>query len=173
ARSTSSKARSTSGISSRAVSTRARPRSRSSAHSFAGIPRSRAGVEIRPAVRVVSVRMDRANGYGGGQRAVEVAGIACCFALSALLGARLIADVHPVAALMGIATGFVGADLVSGIVHWVGDTWGTPDWPILGPSLIRPFREHHVDPQAIVRHDFIETNGNSSLGSLILVGSGF
>ena len=112
-------------------------------------------------------------GYGRLQRTIETAGIVAFFALSIVLVIRVAADVHPLAALVGVALGFLGADLVSGIVHWVGDTWGTPEWRVLGPSLIRPFREHHVDPQGIVRHDFIETNGNSSIGSLILLGGGF
>ena len=64
-------------------------------------------------------------------------------------------------------TGFLASDFLSGFVHWMGDTWGRPDLPILGKGFIRPFREHHVDELAITRHDFIETNGNNCLVALV------
>lgn len=65
--------------------------------------------------------------------------------------------------LSSIVLGLVAADAASGLVHWAADTWGSVRWPILGPTLIRGFREHHVDQKAITRHDFIEANGATAL----------
>lgn len=60
------------------------------------------------------------------------------------------------------------ADLVSGLAHWGLDTWGTPATPVFGP-FIRSFREHHVDQTAMCKHDFIETNADTTLPLLPFV----
>ncbi|EQA60793.1 fatty acid desaturase CarF family protein [Leptospira alexanderi] len=61
---------------------------------------------------------------------------------------------------------WLGADFISGLVHFLGDSVGSENTPIFGPAFIFPFRDHHVDPKGITRHDFIETNGNNCLVSL-------
>lgn len=72
-----------------------------------------------------------------------------------------------------LLAGYLAADFISGFVHWTFDTWWSPDTPLIGRTLVRTFREHHVDQTAITRHDLIETNGSNAFAALTLVGMGF
>jgi ubiquitin-conjugating enzyme E2 variant len=108
------------------------------------------------------------SGYSRVFRVVEVLSILTFFGMLGCLLARLWnpAKSNPWLVLIALVLGYVAADFFSGFVHWLGDTWGSPDVPILGATVIRPFREHHVDQTAITRHDFVETNGANCLISL-------
>ena len=73
---------------------------------------------------------------------------------------------------LAFVLGYVTADFVSGFVHFLADNIGSTRTPFFGPVFIRPFREHHIDPLAITRHDFLEVNGANCLISLpVLIGT--
>lgn len=58
-------------------------------------------------------------------------------------------------------------------MHWAADTWGTFETPIFGPTIIRAFRMHHIDPQDIVKHSFAETNFSSSYPAPFVIAIAF
>ena len=64
------------------------------------------------------------------------------------------------------------SDLLSGVVHWALDRYGSEEVPVIGPGFIKPFRDHHTDPQGICGHDFVETNGNACIACIPLLSVG-
>jgi ubiquitin-conjugating enzyme E2 variant len=105
--------------------------------------------------------------YRYGYRLVDCCAIVLFTVLALWSLFRLIAaaDSGPWLALAALS-GWLAADLLSGLVHWAFDTWGSVHTPLLGKRFIRPFREHHWDPAAMSRHDFVETSGSSCLAAL-------
>jgi ubiquitin-conjugating enzyme E2 variant len=71
--------------------------------------------------------------------------------------------------LPALIVGYLGADFISGLVHWFGDTFFEEDSPVIGRMLIHPFREHHRDPRGMTRHSFLELNGNNCLAAIPLL----
>lgn len=110
-----------------------------------------------------------------GFRAVEVAAIVAFVLLWPWLLVSLLPTFRdaPEVVPLALLVGYLGADLLSGFFHWLFDTWWRPDTPVIGRVFVRTFREHHVDPQAITRHDFIETNGSNMLAGAALLAGGF
>jgi ubiquitin-conjugating enzyme E2 variant len=75
-------------------------------------------------------------------------------------------------ALLGLAgwLGWIASDLVSGVAHWLCDRYGDERTPVIGPLVIAPFREHHVDPQILARKDFFDAAAsNAWLALTVLV----
>jgi hypothetical protein len=104
--------------------------------------------------------MDELSRYGRTQRFLELAGLSFFIALLVLNFVQIeLSRQLPILVLLA----WLAADLLSGIAHWAFDRFGSVHTPVFGPAFIRPFREHHVDPAAMTKHDFVETNGSSCL----------
>ena len=112
--------------------------------------------------------------YTPWHRAIDLSAIALFGALFLWNLARLAAGLGHSGQIWLIGTtalaAWLAVDLLSGVVHWAFDTWGSVRTPLVGARYIRPFREHHWDPHAMTRHDFVETNGSSCVGALPLLG---
>jgi hypothetical protein len=61
---------------------------------------------------------------------------------------------------LAVPLGIIGGDFISGLVHWAADTYGSEDMRVIGPSLVKPFRLHHIYPRDICTHGLVETTGN-------------
>jgi hypothetical protein len=110
-----------------------------------------------------------ADGYSPLVRFTEVSSVMVFLGGEAFLAYKIwpFAGLHPIWVwFVAAISAYVFADFISGLFHWMGDTWGSPDMPVLGKVFVRPFREHHVDQLAITRHDFLEVNGANCLIAL-------
>lgn len=63
-------------------------------------------------------------------------------------------------AALAIPLALVLGDLIGGLVHWAADTYFSEDTLVVGPALIKPFREHHLYPRDICTHTFVSIVGN-------------
>jgi hypothetical protein len=111
--------------------------------------------------------------YSTSHRYLEIGGIVGLFALLAYVALRLVQGVSTLGqagVVLGlVVVGYFLTDFISGFVHWAGDTLGSETMPLIGPTFVKPFRFHHVDQKDIARHDFIETNGNNCIVSVLLM----
>ena len=112
----------------------------------------------------------RRYGYSRRHRAVEILCITAVFALLVGFCIRVPLAIQTSFGWLGLGVtvlvSYIASDIMSGIVHWAGDTIGNENIWFVGPNFIRPFREHHQDQKAITHHDFIETNGNNCIAVL-------
>nr|XP_006641551.2 PREDICTED: uncharacterized protein LOC102687926 [Lepisosteus oculatus] len=108
--------------------------------------------------------------YSPGKRLQEWISVVLCACLVIINFLFLLLNfstVYTYRIIINTFAGIVTADFASGLVHWGADTWGSVDILVIGKAFIRPFREHHIDPTAITRHDFIETNGDNCMITIL------
>lgn len=113
---------------------------------------------------------------GLGTRIVSITAITVAFGLLGWLVFRIavMSAVFPWYAVLAIPAGMAMADFLSGMVHWLADTWGSETMPILGKRLLHPFRVHHVNPADFLRRRFADTNGEVAVLTIpLLVGALF
>jgi ubiquitin-conjugating enzyme E2 variant len=90
-------------------------------------------------------------------RHLEIAAIVSSLVILAALATHVARHASAIC-LLALPLGVATADLVSGLFHFLADRFGDRSTP-----FVRSFREHHQDPRAITRHDFIETNGDVAI----------
>src|SRR5262245_16303950 len=117
--------------------------------------------------------LPRHDDLGALSRAVEVASLAAAGALVLAHVVRLAAEPLSWWTPPLVLAGMVAADFVSGLIHWAADTWGKETLPVLGPRFLRPFRVHHVNPDDILRRDFIDANGDVAMIALPFLAAAF
>ncbi|CAO1316711.1 unnamed protein product [Diamesa serratosioi] len=107
--------------------------------------------------------------YSSGKRTQEIICVCTCLSLMIINFYLIIKHFRMdriSTVIFSAVCGILTADFGSGMVHWAADSWGSIELPILGKNFLRPFREHHIDPTSITRHDFIETNGDNFMVAL-------
>lgn len=61
------------------------------------------------------------------------------------------------------------ADLLVGFVHWLEDSYGQVDWPLIGKSVIEPNLLHHDQPRAFLVNSWWQSADLQIVLSVILV----
>jgi hypothetical protein len=106
--------------------------------------------------------------YPTSHRVFELISVGTFIGFAGLLAAGVAVEVGdrlswPVGLLIVglVLAAYAVADLASGIVHYLLDNFGSPDTPVIGQKFVKPFRDHHVDPMAMTRGDFIAVNADN------------
>lgn len=111
--------------------------------------------------------------YPTSHRVLEVASLLTFFVFSTLFGRRVVGEVLQRLSLVTVLItvfafllGYAVADFLSGLVHFLFDNIGSPSTPVIGQKFIKPFRDHHDDPQAMTLGDAVAVNADNCFACL-------
>lgn len=60
------------------------------------------------------------------------------------------------------------ADFITGIVHWWQDTYGNPNWPIIGKYVVEPNLIHHKNPRNLLKGNYWYRVSTSIVAALVI-----
>ena len=63
---------------------------------------------------------------------------------------------------------WIAADFITGIVHWWEDTYGNPNWPILGKHVVEPNLVHHKQPTKLLEGSYWNRINTSVFAAAII-----
>lgn len=70
--------------------------------------------------------------------------------------------------LIGGVLGWLAADALSGLMHFLADNFGSARTPVFGRTVISTFRDHHASPKRMLDHGFLERNGWNFAGGGVI-----
>ncbi|MDZ4307558.1 fatty acid desaturase CarF family protein [Allopontixanthobacter sp.] len=75
-------------------------------------------------------------------------------------GGLVVIAVSLLSLFLQLLLGWLLADFLSGVLHWVEDRFGPgrEHWPLIGRLIFAPNLLHHVDPTAFTRAGFLDRN---------------
>jgi ubiquitin-conjugating enzyme E2 variant len=56
--------------------------------------------------------------------------------------------------LLKCAGALLAVDMLSGLFHWLEDSYGCPEWPVTGRLITQANILHHFDPHHFTRHNW-------------------
>ena len=71
--------------------------------------------------------------------------------------------------VLELAVTLIAIDLVSGLVHWAEDTFGSEDTPVYGKWIVQPNVIHHEQPAAFTKKSWLQSSWDLALTSGLIV----
>ncbi len=65
---------------------------------------------------------------------------------------------------------WLAADFITGIAHWWEDTYGNPNWPVIGKYIVEPNLVHHKQPAKLLEGTYWSRVNTSFFAALFVGG---